>query len=286
MEPEITERDSKILRILSGEINGLGYNELLRQTDFNKKTLTSHLKRLEEFDLITKQKLGKKQNSPTFYKARLDPSIKSFLEMGFEINASLVGSDYTFAELSKIGAISALPHMFLGLTTSYYQSVLEYMTNNITRMELQFVNKVLIDFIDDWKEQILKKLSAKNIERLHDEGLTYQSSEIDRINWMTSDAMERKELRTSYEIKLASETISPMRIIWCEERVKNKKRSDLIKDPKKKKEYQQLEEKYLETLDQLVSLQRKLIGRFEDYRLHVFDTSDEYGPNRTLTQVR
>jgi len=59
----------------------------------------------------------------------------------------------------------------------------------------------------------------------------------------------------------------------------------LIKDPKKKKEYQELEEKYLKTLDQLVQLQRKLIGRYETVTLQQFVTSDEYGPNKKLTQV-
>ena len=270
MEQDIDSRDVMILQKLSQEIDGLGYNEILRRTQFNKKTLTSHLKKLQESNLIAKEKLGKKQNSPTFYKANLDPSIKDLMMKGFDINSGVTGSDYTLSELCKNAMISAIPPMILGLVVTYYQSILEYITGKITRMELQFVSKILIDYVDEeLKKNIDNKLSKKrNIERLFSEGIAIHSNELERLGWMISDSMDRKELRTSHEIKILSDTISPIRVYWSgEDGINRKNRSELIKDPNKRSKFKKLEKDYVDLLRQLVPLQRKLIGRFPDHKL-------------------
>jgi len=276
MIPDISEIDTKILHELSQEMDGFGYNELRRRTKLNRKTLTVHLNKLEEYDIISKEKLGNKQNSPTIYKAKLNENIKYAAMDGFISNSGIVGKDHNFYRLNKNAMMSALPYMLLGFTTTYYQSILEYTTGVVSRMELQYISQMMIEYIDDLKDFVSRKFSKNNRKRVLDEGITFQGSELGRTDWMISDSMERKELRTSYEIKLASEIINPDRFIWCEKSIKNKKRSELIKDPKKKKEYLELEEKYLQTLDQLVQLQRKLIGRFEDRKLRKFETSGEY----------
>ena len=124
------------------------------------------------------------------------------------------------------------------------------------------------------------------LKRLMDEGLTFQSSELEKISWNISDNMPRKKLRTAEEIKISSETIPPFRTIWQEKRIKGNKLSESIKNKSEKIKYQKLEEEYIRTLKKLVKIQRKLIGRFEEMGLTEFDLVDIDKPGLRLKQKK
>ncbi|MCV0372736.1 MAG: winged helix-turn-helix domain-containing protein [Nitrosarchaeum sp.] len=267
MEIQLDERDRIILEILLKDIKGVGYNELLRRTKFNKKPLSNHLKKLEENEVISKEKLGDLRNSSVIYKAKLSPDLEQYATQSFMMFSNMIGNDYNYENLKKIPFIASTSHMVHGMIMDYYFWVMEYMIGKISRVEFQFVTQTLQKFIDDWKKMIHKKLPEKDRFRLLKEADVIKLNEIDRINWMASDSVEIEKLRTAGELKLFSDMIVPIRVYWSQPGIQNKKRSELVQSEDKKKEISNLENEYIKKLEEVMILQRKLIGRFPDHKM-------------------
>ena len=262
-EFEPDSRDIQIMEKLSKTSDGLGFNELQRETGFPRNTLTRHLKTLQKENVVIREQLGTLHNSPTKYKVIISDGLRAMAEMGLEIAINL--DDIDFEKMTKVQLVSMIPHLMTGI--AIYQTIWmdDYITNQISKIEFRFALKLIANFIEELKETFSHLLNERDYARLEDETWTVYVHESSRAAHITFWAKDyTKKYRTVNEIVRDEESLFAMtgsngHYSGGGEKIQQQ-RYEIEKDPKKRIELKKIEENYEKVRNKLSLLQCQLKG--------------------------
>lgn len=239
-------RDQEILKLLYENPKGLRHIELLKKTEFAKKTLQTHLKYLLRENLIEQIKNRKKaKNSKTIYKVVITKE-QSELEK-LSINYSLLPEIILkTSNVNKMGLLSAMPHLLQVIATVYNDMAISYLFKKKGKIYYQIYLKILEERFDNLRKFIDKTFSKSQIERIMNE-----SEIISELDNRTSQerflsvVITRPYYRTQDEIFLDNKNsiFKEMESKFDKSRIP-KTRLEKLKDQKRKNKLIRLEKKY------------------------------------------
>ena len=160
---DLDHYDEKICSVLFDHPGGLGFNDLLRKTEFNKKTFNNHLDHLVRNEIIKKEKLFSYHGGATRYTLLIDEGRRKSIEHVVEEGKNVI--EYT-KKLSKVKQYEITPFVLQGIANTFLLSIVQYLTDPQGKILYQiFLNK-LEELLDEYKAYINKNFSKKAIQTI------------------------------------------------------------------------------------------------------------------------
>jgi len=196
MNPTTSEdREDIILKIIE-KSDGIGFNEIQRQSGLPKKTVDRYLKELTLNKTITRTMNGEKLSHGITYTANFSEDTKEMIAQNL---AQITQYNLSYYD-TKYRKSNVFPHFLQELAAEYYQNLISYFFNSIP--EYKFGLKRIEEFLEIEKKKFDKEFKGKNKVRLHVACLEVQSLLSFDASGAAYDAAERNMHRTRDEIKM------------------------------------------------------------------------------------
>jgi len=155
--------DKKICSVLFDHPEGLGFNDLLRKTGLNKKTLNNHLILLVKHEIIKKEKLRPYPSAPTRYTLLIDKNRRKSIELIVEKGMKTFKYIRRF---SKVKQYEMTPFILQFIANSFFMSVLQYLIDPQGKILYQIYLNKLEELLDEYKVYVNKNFSVKAKENI------------------------------------------------------------------------------------------------------------------------
>ncbi len=270
------EREDVILQILNHHPNGIGFNQLQKESTVPRKTLYRYLNNMQQEDKINIKKLGEKPNSELRITANFSERSKQVVNHNLEVTTKQHWTRYR----TKIQKSNVFPHYLQQLSAEYYQ----YMIFNLFENSplYKFALNRLEEHLAKERERLHKEFGGKNLERIYEacEEVAFNLS-TNALSSMNIAGM-RNLHRTSDEIFLDSvvtpeiHPVEPSCNIEKDlehDEILEDSRIDMIKDKKKQEEFVELVKEHNELSSKLTNIRVHLANISGMYHFkHAFMT--------------
>lgn len=253
------EREDKILRILNGSAEGIGFNKLQKETDIPRKTLARYLAEMESDKKINIERNGQRKNSELRITANFSSKSKEIIQRNFDVILTQHWTRYK----TKVQKSNVFSHFLQLLAAEYYDYLLINLFEGTALY--RFALNRLEENLEKERKQIKKIFSSKEIERLYEAceevGMHLFSDAVSSIGHVGY----RKGHRTRDEI--SRDLISNPEIIPIESFDIGKEhhrgllgdlRTDLIKDKEEKSKFMKLAKEYNELAHKIENVKSQL----------------------------
>lgn len=243
---KLDDRDQQIIKLLLENPNGLQPSQILRQLNWNKKTLQGHLNSLLNHKVIFKEKdETKAKNSKTIYKAFVTKEKEQLLK---NINEYYLRTKelLQIKNNNKIAILSAVPHLMQVFSANYYSIIQYYLTRPKGDYLYDIMMKMMNEKLKELQYYIRNNFSKRQIQRIHDESnIILDEDQIIAHEKVMYVMMGRPYYRTQDEILLDNDHLDsdPIEKKLFDKRI-TKRRSELIENPKIKSYLKNLAKKH------------------------------------------
>ena len=243
---ELDDRDQQIIKLLLENPKGLQPSQILRQLQWNKKTLQGHLNSLLNHKVIFKEKdEAKAKNSKTIYKAYAtkenEQLFKNIHEYYLRTKELL-----QIKNNNKIAILSAIPHLMQVFSANYYSLIQYYLTRQKGDYLYDVMMKMMNEELKQLQYYIRNNFSKKQIKRISEESsIILEEDQIIANEKVMYVMMGRPYYRTQDEILLDNDHLDsdPLEKRLFKAKI-TKQRIELIENPKIKSYLKDLAKKH------------------------------------------
>ncbi len=260
------EREDLIIKTIE-KSEGIGFNQLQKETEIPKKTLTKYLNELVKSKVISKRMKGKKPSNGVSITVNFSEHTKNAIKHNLE-QISKYHPWYTGKKLVKS---NTFPHYLQHLASEYYQNMMSFLFDSVPAYK--FGVKRMEELLQEEKKRLDKEFKGKSKFRLWEDCQQIQyhlaGDAWDSIYY----AANRRSYRSTDEIRI--DCINPRIIGMSTQHEQDKKRREkdkssgfmpefsrvnYIKDKKIKKLFIELADEYDKLSKRLLTIKLRLAG--------------------------
>jgi len=250
-------REDLILQVLNQHPEGIGFNQLQKQTNIPRKTLHKYLYEMKKDDKIHIKKLGNRSNSDLAITIKFSDEIKKIIDRNLKVTTQQHWLRYK----TKIQRSNVFPHYLQQLSAEYCQYMAYRLFDNSALYK--FALNRLEEHLDEERVKLEKTFDSKTLSIIAESCDEIAFDLFTAANSAMTNAGMRNSYRTSEEI-LMDATYTPQHFLPQSEEdyesddILNALRINLLKDKKERKEYLKLLGEYNDLSSKLTNIRHKL----------------------------